>query len=35
VRERARAALSELEHPPDERAERLAPEEFVALAQKL
>jgi 16S rRNA (adenine1518-N6/adenine1519-N6)-dimethyltransferase len=28
VRERARAALAELGHPPDERAERLAPDEF-------
>jgi 16S rRNA (adenine1518-N6/adenine1519-N6)-dimethyltransferase len=35
VRERARVALSELGHPADERAERLAPEEFVALAGKL
>jgi 16S rRNA (adenine1518-N6/adenine1519-N6)-dimethyltransferase len=28
IRERARAALVELGHPPDERAERLAPHEF-------
>jgi 16S rRNA (adenine1518-N6/adenine1519-N6)-dimethyltransferase len=35
VRERARAALLELGHPADERAERLAPEEFRALAGKL
>jgi 16S rRNA (adenine1518-N6/adenine1519-N6)-dimethyltransferase len=35
VRRAARAALQELGHPPDERAERLAPEEFEALAQKL
>jgi 16S rRNA (adenine1518-N6/adenine1519-N6)-dimethyltransferase len=32
VRERARAALAELSHPPDERAERLSPEEFRQLA---
>ena len=35
VRDRARAALAELGHPEDERAERLAPEEFRALAEKL
>jgi 16S rRNA (adenine1518-N6/adenine1519-N6)-dimethyltransferase len=35
IRERARAALQELGHPPDERAERLAPPEFRALAQRL
>jgi 16S rRNA (adenine1518-N6/adenine1519-N6)-dimethyltransferase len=35
VRERARAALAELGHPADERAERLSPSEFVALAEKL
>jgi 16S rRNA (adenine1518-N6/adenine1519-N6)-dimethyltransferase len=35
VRERARAALAELGHPPDVRAERLAPEEFRALARAL
>jgi 16S rRNA (adenine1518-N6/adenine1519-N6)-dimethyltransferase len=32
LRARARAALEELGHPPDERAERLAPDEFPALA---
>jgi 16S rRNA (adenine1518-N6/adenine1519-N6)-dimethyltransferase len=35
VRERARAALTELGHPEDVRAERLTPEDFRALAQKL
>jgi len=35
VRERARAALVELGHPADERAERLGAEEFRALAAKL
>jgi 16S rRNA (adenine1518-N6/adenine1519-N6)-dimethyltransferase len=35
VRERARAALVELGHPPDERAERLAPGEFTQLARML
>jgi 16S rRNA (adenine1518-N6/adenine1519-N6)-dimethyltransferase len=35
VRGRARAALVELGHREDERAERLAPEEFRALAEKL
>jgi 16S rRNA (adenine1518-N6/adenine1519-N6)-dimethyltransferase len=35
VRERARAALVSMGHPPDERAERLAPEEFRELAAKL
>jgi 16S rRNA (adenine1518-N6/adenine1519-N6)-dimethyltransferase len=35
VRARARAALVELGHPPDERAERLAPGEFEALALRL
>jgi 16S rRNA (adenine1518-N6/adenine1519-N6)-dimethyltransferase len=35
VRERARAALVELGHPPDERAERLSPEEFRELAAGL
>jgi 16S rRNA (adenine1518-N6/adenine1519-N6)-dimethyltransferase len=34
-REAARAALAELGHPLDERAERLAPEEFTALANRL
>jgi 16S rRNA (adenine1518-N6/adenine1519-N6)-dimethyltransferase len=35
VRERARAALVDLGHPADERAERLAPEEFRELAARL
>jgi 16S rRNA (adenine1518-N6/adenine1519-N6)-dimethyltransferase len=35
VRERARDALVGLGHPPDERAERLAPEEFRALTARL
>jgi 16S rRNA (adenine1518-N6/adenine1519-N6)-dimethyltransferase len=35
ARERARAALVELGHPADARAERLAPEEFRALWEKL
>lgn len=35
VRDRARAALTELGHPVDERAERLSPEEFRALGEKL
>ena len=35
ARERARAALEEMGHPPDERAERLSPEEFRQLAEKL
>ncbi len=35
IRERARAALVELGHPPDERAERLSPEEFRSLAAEL
>jgi 16S rRNA (adenine1518-N6/adenine1519-N6)-dimethyltransferase len=35
IRERARAALVELGHPPDERAERLAPAEFSELARRL
>jgi 16S rRNA (adenine1518-N6/adenine1519-N6)-dimethyltransferase len=35
VRERARAALTELGHPPDERAERLAPEEFRELTARI
>lgn len=35
VRERARAALVEMGHPADERAERLAPEEFRALLESL
>jgi 16S rRNA (adenine1518-N6/adenine1519-N6)-dimethyltransferase len=35
TRERIRAALVELGHPADVRAERLAPEDFVALAEAL
>jgi 16S rRNA (adenine1518-N6/adenine1519-N6)-dimethyltransferase len=35
VRERARAALERLGHPADARAERLSPEDFVALADAL
>ena len=35
VRERARAALEEMGLPADARAERLAPEQFEALAQAL
>ncbi len=35
VRERARAALQQIGHPPDERAERLAPQEFRELARRL
>ena len=35
VRERARAALERLGHPADVRAERLAPDEFRALAEEL
>lgn len=35
IRERARAALLELGHPADERAERLIPEEFRALLERL
>lgn len=35
LRERARAALVELGHPADERAERLSPEEFRELAARL
>jgi 16S rRNA (adenine1518-N6/adenine1519-N6)-dimethyltransferase len=35
VRERARGALVELGHPADERAERLAPQEFRELASRL
>jgi 16S rRNA (adenine1518-N6/adenine1519-N6)-dimethyltransferase len=35
IRERARAALIELGHPPDERAERVAPQEFAQLAARL
>ncbi len=35
VRDRAREALIELGHPADERAERLSPDEFRALAARL
>ena len=35
VRERARSALVDMGHPPDERAERLAPAEFTELAARL
>ncbi len=35
VRERARAALVELGHPPDARAERLSPDEFRELDRRL
>jgi len=35
IRERARAALIDLGHPADERAERLSPEEFRELARRL
>jgi 16S rRNA (adenine1518-N6/adenine1519-N6)-dimethyltransferase len=35
TRERIQAALVELGHPPDVRAERLAPADFVALAEAL
>jgi 16S rRNA (adenine1518-N6/adenine1519-N6)-dimethyltransferase len=35
IRERTRAALQEMGHPPDDRAERLAPEEFRSLAARL
>ena len=35
VRERARAALVELGHPADARAERLSPEEFRSLAEMI
>ena len=35
IRERAREALVELGHPADERAERLSPDEFRALAARL
>jgi 16S rRNA (adenine1518-N6/adenine1519-N6)-dimethyltransferase len=35
VRERARAALVEMGHPADERAERLSPAEFRELAVRL
>jgi 16S rRNA A1518/A1519 N6-dimethyltransferase RsmA/KsgA/DIM1 with predicted DNA glycosylase/AP lyase activity len=35
TREQIRAALVELGHPPDVRAERLTPQGFVALAEAL
>jgi 16S rRNA (adenine1518-N6/adenine1519-N6)-dimethyltransferase len=35
LRERARAGLERLGHPPDARAERLAPDDFAALAAAL
>ena len=35
LRDAARSALAAIGHPENERAERLAPQEFVALAQKL
>ena len=35
IRERAREALVDLGHPPDERAERLAPDQFRKLALRL
>ena len=35
IRERARAALVAIGHRPDARAERLSPEEFVELAERL
>jgi 16S rRNA (adenine1518-N6/adenine1519-N6)-dimethyltransferase len=35
IRERARATLEAIGHPPNERAERLAPQEFRQLAAKL
>jgi 16S rRNA (adenine1518-N6/adenine1519-N6)-dimethyltransferase len=35
IRDRARAALVEMGHPADERAERLSPEEFVELARRV
>jgi 16S rRNA (adenine1518-N6/adenine1519-N6)-dimethyltransferase len=35
IRDRARTALIELGHPPDERAERLSPQEFKALSELL
>jgi 16S rRNA (adenine1518-N6/adenine1519-N6)-dimethyltransferase len=35
IRDRARAALVQLGHPADERAERLTPAEFVELARRL
>jgi 16S rRNA (adenine1518-N6/adenine1519-N6)-dimethyltransferase len=35
LREAARSALAAIDHPEDERAERLAPQEFAALARRL
>ena len=35
IRERAREALVSIGHPPDERAERLSPDEFRALLERL
>jgi 16S rRNA (adenine1518-N6/adenine1519-N6)-dimethyltransferase len=35
IRERTRAALEEIGQPPDARAERLSPEDFVALEERL
>jgi 16S rRNA (adenine1518-N6/adenine1519-N6)-dimethyltransferase len=35
IREKARAALERMGHPPDERAERLQPPEFAQLAKEL
>jgi 16S rRNA (adenine1518-N6/adenine1519-N6)-dimethyltransferase len=35
IRERARAALEEIGQPPDARAERLSPQDFAALAERL
>jgi 16S rRNA (adenine1518-N6/adenine1519-N6)-dimethyltransferase len=35
IRERARTVLTELGHPPDERAERISPQEFRELATRL
>jgi 16S rRNA (adenine1518-N6/adenine1519-N6)-dimethyltransferase len=35
LREAARSALAAIDHPEDERAERLDPQEFAALAQRL
>jgi 16S rRNA (adenine1518-N6/adenine1519-N6)-dimethyltransferase len=35
IRERARAALTRLGHPPDVRAERLSPQDFAAMYETL
>jgi 16S rRNA (adenine1518-N6/adenine1519-N6)-dimethyltransferase len=35
LRDRVRAALADMGHPADERAERLAPAEYAELAQRL